>query len=206
MQSPPQITCSCKVARCATCLECSRCGCGHDGVTPARKASRKRGQRGEAIIRTNKNPKRTANKYKPGALFESPMLVAPRGKPKPDTNSAPIAPISNPDFSTTTCENVGDVLRAVGFSSNVEYVYRHLPSLAKRVDPQTWSSSEPDLSVAFTKRVLSDIMQRACELFCGNSAEASTALMDSLQIGNESDVARIWLVWFLVSGVWRQLE
>lgn len=36
--------CSCKVRKCELCLQCSRCGCDHDGQVVALKKSRKRGR------------------------------------------------------------------------------------------------------------------------------------------------------------------
>ena len=52
-----KMTCACHVRRCDICTKCSRCGCGHDGVSVETKMSRKKG--GKQPTGSNKNGKRS---------------------------------------------------------------------------------------------------------------------------------------------------
>ena len=49
-----KIKCTCKVKRCPTCGECSKCGCDHDGTPVVVKVGRKRGRPVSTKIRAAK--------------------------------------------------------------------------------------------------------------------------------------------------------
>lgn len=80
----PTLTCKCNSPRCEVCLQCSRCGCDHDGNSVAVKTKRGRGrprgpskrkQQAPVVSQTSaKRPRRETNTYQTGDLAEPPDL------------------------------------------------------------------------------------------------------------------------------------
>lgn len=130
MNSSPDLKCGCLVGRCHLCMACRRCGCEHDGVEVAEKASKRRGQRSVKFKNdAKKKQKRQANTYERGSFFESP--ITPNTRSGRFTLSSAF-PSTNPDVLAPQSERVADLLQACGVEDKVDYIYAHMHPAKQR--------------------------------------------------------------------------
>ena len=160
------LTCRCKVAKCPTCLECSRCGCEHDG-----KSIEEKMRRGVGKPRGIKNKKRASKKRTREVDYNEHLI---EGTPEE----------YNKDHVTITSGQDLSILRAC--LELQDYRVDHFPSLKTRLhDIGRGKTAMISFAVESIKRVCDLVYPPGGNQFIGDVMKGLSKNFEDVAFGSD---------------------